>query len=157
MAIWASIAKMFRSRKEPVSQEDLANLLRGEDSWTGLEVDQYSALGLPIVWACVRVLAETLASLPLILYRRIDGGKERAEDHPLFDILHIQPNPEQTSFIFKEQLQGYFCGMTFENVYFGKNTYGKFSIGFSYNHHSILYRMPIKDDSMISLGFQIGG
>lgn len=107
MAIWTSIAKMFRSRVEPVSQEDLAKYLSGEDIWTGIDVDRYNALGLPIVWACVRVLAETLASLPIILYKRIEGGKERAEDHPLYPILHIQPNPDQTSFIFKEQLQGH--------------------------------------------------
>lgn len=105
MAIWTSIAKMFRSREEPVSQEDLAKLLGGEDTWTGLDVDRYTALGLPVVWACVRVLAETLASLPLILYKRTDGGKERADAHPLYPILHIQPNPEQTAFVFKEQLQ----------------------------------------------------
>lgn len=106
-SVWTNIAKMFRSRVEPVSQEDLAKLLSGEDTWTGLDVDRYTALGLPIVWACVRVLAETLASLPIILYKRIDGGKERAEEHPLYPILHMQPNPDQTSFVFKEQLQGH--------------------------------------------------
>jgi HK97 family phage portal protein len=107
MAIWTNIVKMFRSRVEPISQEDLAKYLGGEEIWTGLDVDRYTALGLPIVWACVRVLAETLASLPIILYKRIEGGKERAEEHPLYPILHIQPNPDQTSFIFKEQLQGH--------------------------------------------------
>ena len=106
-SVWTNIAKMFRSRVEPISQEDLAKYLSGEDTWTGVDVDRYTALGLPIVWACVRVLAETLASLPIILYKRIEGGKERAEEHPLYPILHVQPNPDQTSFIFKEQLQGH--------------------------------------------------
>ncbi|MFA5376879.1 MAG: phage portal protein [Dehalococcoidia bacterium] len=108
MAIWQKVAGIFtRSRQEPVSQDDLARYLHGEDTWTGLDVDRISALGLPIVWACVRVLSETLASLPWILYKRTDRGKVRADNHPLFDILHIQPNPQQTAFMFREQLQGH--------------------------------------------------
>lgn len=60
------------------------------------------------VYACVRILAETLAQVPLIIYRRrADGGRERAESHPLWDVLHNLPNPAQTSFNFREMLQGH--------------------------------------------------
>lgn len=57
---------------------------------------------LSAVYACVRVIAETVASLPLHLYRHIDEGKQRATKHPLYPLLHDAPNPEMTSFILRE-------------------------------------------------------
>ena len=59
------------------------------------------------VYACVRILAETLAALPLQLYRYTPGGKERVYDHPLYHLLHDEPNPEMTSFIFRETLMSH--------------------------------------------------
>ena len=62
-----------------------------------------SAMTISTVFACVRVVAETLASLPLVTYRRLEGGgKERARDHPLSRLLHDQPNARQTSMEFRE-------------------------------------------------------
>ena len=67
-----------------------------------------SVFQVPAVFACVRVLAESVASLPLILYKRLpDGGKERATKHPLYNILHNQPNKQQTSFEFREMMQSH--------------------------------------------------
>ncbi len=73
---------------------------------SGERVDEKSAMQIATVYACVRLLAETVASLPLHLYRYTgDGdGKERATDHPLYKILYRQPNPEMTSFSFREAL-----------------------------------------------------
>ncbi len=59
------------------------------------------------VYACVRVLAETIASLPLHTYRRTERGKEKAMDHSLYYLLHDEPNPEMTSFVFRETLMGH--------------------------------------------------
>lgn len=56
------------------------------------------------VYACVRVIAETVASLPLHLYRYVDEGKKRDTRHPLYFLLHDAPNPEMTSFIFRETM-----------------------------------------------------
>ena len=57
------------------------------------------------VYCCVRILSEAVASLPLQFYRYTDdGGKEKAVDHPLYFLLHDEPNPEMTSFIFRETL-----------------------------------------------------
>jgi len=57
------------------------------------------------VYPCVRILAEPIAGLPLHLYRyRDDGGKEKAIDHPLYLLLHDEPNPEMSSFVFRETL-----------------------------------------------------
>ena len=71
---------------------------------SGERVDEKSAMQIATVYACVRLLAETVAGLPLHLYRYTgDGnGKEIAKDHPLYKILYRQPNPEMTSFSFRE-------------------------------------------------------
>lgn len=74
---------------------------------SGETVNERSALELSTVYACVRLLAETIAGLPLHLYRETDGtgsSKERAKDHPLYKILYRQPNPEMTSFSFWETM-----------------------------------------------------
>lgn len=71
--------------------------------WSPYGLDGYTAYNITAVYQCVRVLAETFASVPLIVYRRLPGGgKERAEDHPLYDVLHRRPNPQMTSFIWRE-------------------------------------------------------
>ena len=57
------------------------------------------------VYSCVRILSEAVAGLPLQFYRYNDnGGKEKAVDHPLYFLLHDEPNPEMTSFVFRETL-----------------------------------------------------
>lgn len=73
---------------------------------SGERVDEKSAMQISTVYACVRLLAETVAGLPLHLYRYTDSGagKERAADHPLYKILYRQPNPEMTSFTFRETM-----------------------------------------------------
>ena len=54
------------------------------------------------VYACVRILAESIASLPLHLYEYDGQGQKKAPEHPLYFLLHDSPNPEMTSFIFRE-------------------------------------------------------
>ena len=61
-----------------------------------------SSMRLSVVWACVRVLSDGVAGVPLILYRRTpDGGRERATDHPLYRLLHDSPNEYQTPYEFR--------------------------------------------------------
>ena len=72
---------------------------------SGERVDEKSAMQIATVYACVRLLAETVAGLPLHLYKFTDKdekGKERAKEHPLYRLLYRQPNPEMTSFSFRE-------------------------------------------------------
>ena len=74
----------------------------------GVTVTPTRAMELTAVYAAVRILAEGLASLPLVTYRRLaGGGKERASDHPLYALLHDQPNSDITSFVFRETLMGH--------------------------------------------------
>ena len=72
---------------------------------SGERVDEKSAMQIATVYACVRLLAESVAGLPLHLYRFTDtseNGKEKAKDHPLYRLLYMLPNPEMTSFSFRE-------------------------------------------------------
>ena len=71
----------------------------------GKAVTERSAMQMTAVYACVRILPEAIAGLPLHLYRyKDDGGKEKAVDHPLYLLLHDEPNPEMSSFVFRETL-----------------------------------------------------
>ncbi len=75
---------------------------------TGIRVNAETAMKLTAVYSAVRILAETIATLPLLVYRRTkDDGKERAADYFLYPLLHDQPNEEQTSVEFREMLQGH--------------------------------------------------
>lgn len=76
----------------------------GHESASGQVVNEQTAMRVAAVYACVRVLSETVAQLPLIVYRRTENGKERATDHPLWGVLHDQPNSWQTSFEFREMM-----------------------------------------------------
>jgi HK97 family phage portal protein len=72
---------------------------------SGVKVDAETALRSTVVLACIRVLSTSVAGLPLHLYRRLaGGGKEVAREHPLYRLLHSQPNSWQTSFEWREQL-----------------------------------------------------
>jgi HK97 family phage portal protein len=73
-----------------------------------MHVSPDSALRLATVYACVRVLSESMASLPLVIYqRRADGGKDKVTDHWLFRLLAKRPNRFQNPFEWREMLQGH--------------------------------------------------
>ena len=72
---------------------------------SGRPVTERSAMQMTAVYSCVRILAEAIAGLPLHVYRQSsDGAKVKALDHPLYRLLHDEPNPEMTSFVFRETL-----------------------------------------------------
>ena len=97
---------LFRSRDKPTDRtagSSYAFYLGGSTS--GKVVTERSAMQMTAVYACVRILSEAIAGLPLQLYRyKEDGGKEKAIDHPLYLLLHDEPNPEMSSFVFRETL-----------------------------------------------------
>ncbi len=74
---------------------------------SGKPVNERTALQTTAVYACVRILAEAVASLPLHVYEYTDGGKELVHNHALYKILHDEPNPEMTSFVFRETLMSH--------------------------------------------------
>ena len=72
---------------------------------SGRAVTEQSAMQMTAVYSCVRILAEAVAGLPLHVYRQDAGGsKVKAVEHPLYRLLHDEPNPEMTSFVFRETL-----------------------------------------------------
>ena len=97
---------LFRSRDKPQDRtagSGYAFYFGGTTS--GKAVTERSAMQMTAVYSCVRILAEAVAGLPLHLYRyKEDGGKEKALDHPLYLLLHDEPNPEMSSFVFRETL-----------------------------------------------------
>ncbi|MDR5761948.1 phage portal protein [Caballeronia sp. LZ035] len=75
----------------------------GMSSSSGESVTVDSALQLSAAWACVRLIAETIATLPLNLYlKAADGTRSIASSHQLYSILHSQPNAENTATEFWE-------------------------------------------------------
>lgn len=101
-----NLFSIFRSRDKPTnSTVGGYYTFYGGTSTAGKRVSQKTAMRMTAVYSCVRILSEAVAGLPLHLYRYTDtGGKEKATDHPLYFLLHDEPNPEMTSFIFRETL-----------------------------------------------------
>ena len=97
---------LFRSRDKPKnSTAGSTYTFYMGGSTSGKRVTEQSAMQMTAVYSCVRILSEAVAGLPLHLYKYNDnGGKEKAIEHPLYRILHDEPNPEMTSFIFRETL-----------------------------------------------------
>ena len=97
---------LFRSRDKPTNRtagSSYAFFLGG--STAGKMVTERSAMQMTAVYSCVRILSEAIAELPLHVYKYTDsGGKEKATDHPLYLLLHDEPNPEMSSFVFRETL-----------------------------------------------------
>jgi len=115
------LSKAFERR---VSVSDLKNpeywllgsLGGGGSTATGKTIGAEGSLAFVPVYACVRLLATSIASLPLPVYRRLPGGgKERDSNHPLYAVLHDQPNPEMTSCELRQAMVGHL--MLWGNAY----------------------------------------
>ena len=106
MSVWNNIASIFRGRDAPTNRTagSAYSFFAGQ-STSGKRVNEHTAMQMTAVYSCVRILSEAVAGLPLQFYKYNDsGGKEKAVDHPLYFLLHDEPNPEMTSFVFRETL-----------------------------------------------------
>ena len=100
------LSGLFHSRDKPQNRTtgSTYTFFMGA-STAGKNVNERSAMQMTAVYACVRILSEAIAGLPLHLYHsKPDGGKEKAVGHPLYFLLHDEPNAEMTSFVFRETL-----------------------------------------------------
>jgi len=103
------LTSLFHSRDKP------RNSLNGSrysfffgGTTAGKPVNENTAMQMTAVYSCVRILSEAIAGLPLHVYKYNDsGGKEKDLAHPLYRLLHDEPNPEMTSFVFRETLMGH--------------------------------------------------
>ena len=99
-------SNIFKARDKPQNRTTGSNysfFFGGTTS--GKPVNEHTAMQMTAVYSCVRILAEAVAGLPLHLYKyTASGGKEKALSHPLYFLLHDEPNPEMSSFVFRETL-----------------------------------------------------
>jgi HK97 family phage portal protein len=102
------LLNLFRSRDKPRNFYIGGTPFSFGGTAAGKTVNERTALSVTTVYACVRVLAEALAGLPLHVYRyKSDGSKERDIAHPLYRLLHDAPNAEMTSFVWRETLMAH--------------------------------------------------
>lgn len=103
-----------------------------DDSWYAASLPAFSASGVAVTddsamriaafYACIKVIAETLACLPKHIYKNLPaGGREKALNHPLYDVLHSEPNKYQNSYEFFEMMTGFAClrGNSFAEIFPG--------------------------------------
>lgn len=84
--------------------------LSGRGNWTGKSLHGLTSLEVTTVWACLRLISETVGTIPLHVYKRNpDGTRERAREHPLYELLHDSPNGQMTAISFKEALSVSLC------------------------------------------------
>ena len=115
MSIAARAAKSITWTFDPTvpSDHDIIKerlLDDGGGIFTGRSVSEDKAFGFVPVLAAIRLRAETIASLPLPVYRRLPRGKQSAPDHRAYSLLHDQANPEMSSFVFRETMQAFLEG-----------------------------------------------
>ncbi|MGR6836998.1 phage portal protein [Syntrophomonas erecta] len=100
------LKNLFKARDKPKNRtpgSSYSFFFGGTTS--GKPVNEHTAMQMTAVYSCVRILAEAVAGLPLHLYKyTASGGKEKALFHPLYFLLHDEPNPEMSSFVFRETL-----------------------------------------------------
>jgi len=102
------LTRFFQSRASPRNAFWVSpySFFVGSTS-SGKTVNELTAMQTTAVYACVRILAETIASLPLHTYKYTASGKEKVLSHQLYYLLHDEPNPEMTSFVFRETLMSH--------------------------------------------------
>jgi len=101
--------RFFKSRDKPIYNylpSTLYSFFFGSTS-SGKAVNERTAMQTTAVYACVRILAETIASLPLHTYKYTASGKEKDMGHQLYYLLHDEPNPEMTSFVLRETMMSH--------------------------------------------------
>ena len=100
------LSGLFHSRDKPTNSTNGSAyrfLFGGSNS--GKAVNERSAMQMTEVYACGRILSESIAGLPIHVYKYTDSGsKEKVIKHPLYRLIHDEPNPEMTSFVFRETL-----------------------------------------------------
>ncbi len=96
--------RLFRARDKPRDAVSGALSFFFGSSASGKSVNPQNAIQMSAVYACVRVISETIASLPLGVYEDTDDGSHKALEHPLYRLLHDEPNGEMTSFVWRETM-----------------------------------------------------
>lgn len=110
MTLWSRILNRV-SRYLPVQTKRLIM----QYTQAGQFVDEENALTYSTVWACVSIISKSMATIPWCVYQKTKTGRKEAADHPVYWLLHNQPNPEMTPAIFKNVLTAHV--LTWGNAY----------------------------------------
>src|SRR5512139_3490947 len=110
MSIFDRIFRREAKRERRMTDAELIAALGGPLSASGAPVTTETALTFSAVLACVLVLSESVASLPLITYRRLpDGSRIRVLEHPVYSLLHDAPNDEMTAMQWRQTCMAHLC------------------------------------------------
>lgn len=93
----------LRELRALTANDAIRQMLSRSETASGIRVDQVTALKAPTVLTCVNTLSEDFAQIPLKLYRRTSDGRVLADNHPLYNILHVAANPEMSAFEWRRQ------------------------------------------------------
>lgn len=117
MGIARSVAERRSSYDGEYTLRDgsLLEAFGGKPTSSGVRVNPSTALTASVVYACVKIISEDIAKLPLKTYKRLDRGKEVASTHPVYPLLHDRPNPWISAFSFREAMQA--CLLLWGNNY----------------------------------------
>lgn len=99
---WQLLKKSWSLSDYPAYRQQMDAAGFGSAQVAGQRVTVDTALQLSVVWACVRMIAETISTLPLFLYEKRDAMRQVATDHPLYALIHDQPNADMTAVEFWE-------------------------------------------------------
>ena len=99
------LGRMFETRNNTPAYDRYFDQFSQASNSAGVNVTAQTAESISAVYGCVSAISETVASLPLDMYRHSDDGRDKARTHPLYALLHDTPNDWQTALEFREQLQ----------------------------------------------------
>lgn len=103
MSYWGNLWSAALGKSLTLTDGELYAAMGGGETWAGEPVDRQKAMQLSAFWACVRLISQTIATLPCGVYSRgKDGEKQLLTDHPLYALLHDSPNADQTAVEFWE-------------------------------------------------------
>lgn len=95
----------------PINNNTLDQIFNGPETAAGVQVNEQSALRSSAVWACIRILSESVGSLPFHVFEiNSDGTRGRVTQNRVADLVGLAPNSEMTPAVFKEALQGHLSG-----------------------------------------------
>lgn len=105
----------------------LINIIGGNDTYAGEKVNSDIAMNVAAVYACVRILSNHVAMLPLQVYQNTNGKRKRVTDHPIAKIIENRPNPYMTPFQFKQTMEAHrqLYGNAYAEIEFSKTGYPK--------------------------------
>lgn len=83
------------------------SMLAGRPTWSGESVTRETALNHSVVWACYRLITETMGVLPASVMIKNNSGKVEVPEHPMYSAMHNAPNDDVSAQTFKEMLTGH--------------------------------------------------